>query len=513
METILKNSAKEFETMLKELRRRSDANGGFVSYEEFISSVPEGISDDMSSSMYIDVLKAIGITVVTDEGRGTGNQRKLRTGSRGRTESLIGSYLRRVSEIRLLSKNEEDDYFRKINVFEGNVRTLFNRFLFAPDMYVDVLNRIKEKGERFDHIVGGDFIGKRDEYISIIPNLKEMVYSVKSRFVEDVKSGRRSSSDTRSDLVKCLDELSFRQDVVEKMCEDAYNSYCIPYLEAVKSGSEDGKREASRIEEACGMSGSEMEECFKDILSAIDGIRKSRDRIIEANQRLVVFVAKKYVGRGISFLDLIQEGNVGLMNAIRKFQHRRGHKFSTYAIWWIRQSIARAIENQARTIRIPVHVIELIERMKRAEKEIVQSVGRGATDYEIADKMGISEERVRSLKRTAQHVVPLDCKIGDEDGATFGDMVHDERSESQVDSVDRSILRDRMSDVLNRLDERERMVVEYRYGIKDGISRTLDEVGLLFNVTRERIRQIEMAALKKLRDPELMSKLAEFFMK
>lgn len=513
MEAIFKNSAKEFETMLEELRRRSEANGGFVSFDEFISLFPEGMSDSMSASRYVDVLKAIGITVVVDDGHRTCSQRRCRTGSKGRTESLIGSYLRRVGEIKLLSKKEEDEHFSRIDGLEDDVRSLFNRFLFAPDMYVDILNRIKEKGERFDHIVGGDFIGKRDEYISIIPDLKDMVSSVKSRFVEDVRDGRASTSGIHSDLVKCLDRLSFRQDIVEKMCEDAYNKYYTAYVEAVKSGSSEGDMDARRIEDECGMSGSEMEECFNDILSAIDGIRKSRDRIIEANQRLVVFVAKKYVGRGISFLDLIQEGNVGLMNAIRKFQHRRGHKFSTYAIWWIRQSIARAIENQARTIRIPVHVIELIDRMKRAEKEIVQSVGRSATDYEIAGKMGISEERVRSLKRTAQHVVPLDCKIGDEDGATFGDMVHDERSESQGDSVDRSILRDRMSDVLDRLDERERMVVEYRYGIKDGISRTLDEVGLLFNVTRERIRQIEMAALKKLRDPELMSKLAEFFMK
>lgn len=510
METTCNYSAKEFATMLEELRRRSEANGGCVSYDEFMSVLPSGAADDMLAMRYVDILKALGVRVIREIGSGCSPSRTIRTGSKGRTESLIGSYLRRVGEIKLLSKSEEEESFRNIDESESIVRMVFNMFLFAPDMYVGVLDRIKEKSDRFDHIVGGPFIGRRDEYISIIPSLKEKVECMKKEMMHDIENGGVEYLKGRQESSKCLDDLAFRQDVIEKMFEQAYNEYYVPYMDAIKSKTQDGMSEARRIEGICGASGAVIEERFKKICAAIDSGRRSRDRIIEANQRLVVFVAKKYVGRGISFLDLIQEGNVGLMNAIRKFQHRRGHKFSTYAIWWIRQSIARAIENQARTIRIPVHVIEMIERMKRAEKDVVQSIGRSATDSEVAEKMGVSESRVVSLKKTAQHVVPLDCKIGDEDGATFGDMVSDEKAETQGESVDKMMLRERMSDVLKCLSERERMVIEYRYGIKDGTARTLDDVGLLFNVTRERIRQIEMVAIKKLRNPSVIGKLSEF---
>jgi RNA polymerase primary sigma factor len=251
-------------------------------------------------------------------------------------------------------------------------------------------------------------------------------------------------------------------------------------------------------------------ESFSDLRRTMEDGKDARIRIIEANQRLVVFVAKKYVGRGIPFLDLIQEGNVGLMNAVRKFNHRRGHKFSTYAIWWIRQAIARAIENQARTIRVPVHVIEQMDRLKRAEKDLVQRLCRKPTDDELGREIGLSASRVEELRRTSQHTVSLDCRIGDDDGATYGDFVSDEKVDVQAESVDKGLLKERVAEVLKGLDNRERIVLESRYGLVDGMVKTLDEVGLMFNVTRERIRQIEMSAIKKLRDPGTMARLREF---
>ena len=321
--------------------------------------------------------------------------------------------------------------------------------------------------------------------MTLVPAFRERV----SAFKEKYESGGHDSAAERSDFLKCLTELSFRQDALEKMCDDAIDKM--------------------RASESDGMDGV-ASELFGELTRTLEDVRNVRNMIIDANQRLVVFVAKKFSGRGISFIDLIQEGNVGLVNAVRKFSHKRGHKFSTYAIWWIRQAITRAIENQARTIRIPVHVIEVIDRMRRAEKKLIQSLGRVATNKDISDAMGIPEERVEELREISRHTVSLDCKISDEDGATYGDFIQDAKTENQADSVDKKLLKERLQVVLGGLNDREKIVIESRYGLSDGVPRTLDEVGLMFNVTRERIRQIEMSAIRKLRDPSCMSVLAEF---
>ena len=465
---------------------------GSVTYEDVMSSIPNVASESLVS-MCVDILKSTGMKIVRDGRRNCPRKQDQRHSSR--PESLIGQYLRHVGEVKLLTREEEERAFRSICESDVAVRNIFNSFRFAPDMYLGVLDRIDEKCDRFDHIVGGSFVGKRDAYMALIPSLREKLHCIKERF-------------SASEMNKCLEELSFKQDIVEKLCDDAREAIYLPYISARKSSSCD---EMSRIEESAGMGQEGILGSFKALRDALEEGRSARNSIIESNQRLVVFVAKKYVGRGISFLDLIQEGNLGLVNAVRKFQHRRGHKFSTYAIWWIRQAIARSIENQARTIRIPVHVIELIDRMKRAEKNIIQSYGRKAVDEEIAEDLGIPVSRVEKLREAAQHVVPLDCKIGDDDGATYGEMIADEKAENPGDSTDRAMLKERMATILRGLNERERMVIEYRYGLSDGSSRTLDEVGLIFNVTRERIRQIEMAALDKLRDPKCKAALAEFF--
>lgn len=476
--------------MLDALAKKG-ANGGRIAYDDLLSVLPEGTSESLAS-MYIDILKSIGIDIVREDRVVEPLQQRHQA---SRPESLIGQYLRHVGEVKLLTKDEEESAFKSICETEVVVRNVFNSFRFAPDMCLGVLDRLNERCDRFDHIVGGEYAGKRDAYMALVPALREKLERVKSSF-------------SASEMNRCFDELAFKQDIVEKLCDDAHDNVYLPYLSARKSYSLD---DMSRIESSAGMCQSEMVESFRKLHEALEEGRSARNRIIEANQRLVVFVAKKYVGRGISFLDLIQEGNLGLVNAVRKFQHRRGHKFSTYAIWWIRQAIARSIENQARTIRIPVHVIELIDRMKRAEKKIVQLFGRNAEDDEIAAELGIPICRVAKLRETAQHVIPLDGKIGDDDGATYGEMIADDKAENPGDSADRAILRERMASMLKDLNERERLVIDYRYGLSDGNARTLDEVGLLFNVTRERIRQIEMAALEKMRDPKYKAALAEFF--
>ena len=388
-------------------------------------------------------------------------------------------------------------------------RKIFNRFAFAPRMYARVLDRLEGQSVRLDHVVSDEFEGCRDEYMGRIPAFRQAL-------------GRAKGS---KQIAACFEMLQLSQKTLENLCAEADETLYLPYRRLASQFAElmkkrpSKKRDAQiaalseemrRFEARFGMSGVKFLEEFARLRTALRSVQAARTRVVEATLRLVVSVVKRFVNRGLGFLDLIQEGNTGLMKAVEKFEHRRGYKFSTYATWWIRQAASRAIADQARTIRIPVHMIDAINRVMKVQKQLVQRLGREPNDAELAKACSMGVKDIRSVRKMVASPISLQAEIGSDGDVCYGDFIADETAANPSVATEESLLRDQLRDVMMTLSEREREVLDYRYGLSDGYGRTLEQVGDFFKVTRERIRQIEAKALRKLRHPNRRRLLAEF---
>ena len=349
-----------------------------------------------------------------------------------------------------------------------------------------------------------------------------------SKIEELVEMGKAKGVLTYKEVMDTLDEMELDSEQIERIYDrfEALNIDVVEEIEVSESATEDivelerdiAAGEAVSIDDPVRMYLKEIGKV--SLLNAAEeieiaqrmaeGDQEAKRQLAEANLRLVVSVAKRYVGRGMLFLDLIQEGNLGLIKAVEKFDYRKGYKFSTYATWWIRQAITRAIADQARTIRIPVHMVETINKLIRVNRQLLQEYGREPRPDEIAREMGISEEKVREIIKVAQEPVSLETPIGEEEDSHLGDFIPDEDAPAPAEVAAFTLLKEQLMEVLDTLTPREEKVLRLRFGLDDGKARTLEEVGREFNVTRERIRQIEAKALRKLRHPSRSKKLKDF---
>ena len=513
---------------------------GYVTYDDINDILPDGLNPDDLDQLFTK-LRNLDVEIVDQAEAERAKPAEPEEDEDARLEILddpVRMYMNQMGKVPLLTREQEVEICKKIEDAEIDMKRIVYSLGFTAKEHIAIAEKLLSEPpkERFDRVVIDKKIANREGHLRDLRRLIKMVHArdqkVDQKYVSWQKSqqkGRklkleRELAKLSTSLQELYPRFAFKQKVAEEMIvvagnvHEKFKASCrlIEEMEHLRTSAErrtaiEAERAKLRtLEQFVRMERDQFYKLFAELKLAADRAHQAKTHMAEANLRLVVSVAKKYTNRGQSFLDLIQEGNIGLMKGVEKFEYRRGYKFSTYAIWWIRQAITRSIADQARTIRIPVHMIEIMNKLWRAQKQLTQELGREPTPEEIADEMHMPVSRINALLKMAQQPVSLHAPVGDDGDVSVGDFIEDKSAENPSDMTSYALLKDKLGDVLSSLTERERKVLELRFGLGDGYSRTLEEVGKQFKVTRERIRQIEAKALRKMRHPTRIRQLQGF---